>query len=312
MSPLDTGSSAAPPVSAIVATRDRPELLRRSLDAILTQDYPGSIECVVVYDQQDPDPTLARTSPGRTVRTIRNSRTPGLAGARNSGALVATGEWLAFCDDDDVWRSDKLRLQLAAAAMHAASDVVVSGVTIDFEGRQTVRVPAPRDVAFPALLRSRSTAAHPSSVVVRRAAFLGGIGMVDEEIPGSYGEDYDWLLRAARRGPVAVVEQPLVTVLWGRTSFFADRWATMVAAIRYLLGKHPEFLGEPLGLARLYGRMAFAYAAMGDRPAARRYAGKALKANWRERRAYVSLLVSTGLVGPGTALRLAHATGRGI
>ena len=36
-----------------------------------------------------------------------------------------------------------------------------------------------------------------------------------------------------------MISRPLVTVLWGRTSFFADRWSTIIAAIRYLLRKHP-------------------------------------------------------------------------
>ena len=52
---------------------------------------------------------------------------------------------------------------------------------------------------FEDLLKSRVFAAHPSTVLVRRKAMLERIGLVDEEIPGSYGEDYEWLLRAARR-----------------------------------------------------------------------------------------------------------------
>ena len=42
-----------PKVSAVVATRDRPGLLERAVAAVLAQDYPGEIECVVVYDHVD-------------------------------------------------------------------------------------------------------------------------------------------------------------------------------------------------------------------------------------------------------------------
>jgi glycosyltransferase involved in cell wall biosynthesis len=311
MTGTSTGRSL-PTVTAIVATHDRPELLRKTLDAIMAQDYAGPIECVVVFDQATPDESLQREGELRSIRTISNTRTPGLAGARNSGALAATGDWLAFCDDDDTWYSDKIRLQIELAIGRPTIDVVASGVTVSYEGQLTPRIPTESDVEFRPLLRSRATAAHPSSIVVRRSAFLNEIGLVDEQIPGSYGEDYDWLLRAARRGTVAVVSRPLVTVLWGRTSFFADHWATIIAAIRYLLGKHPEFASEPAGMARLYGRMAFAYAALGERGAARHWARMSLQHNWRERRAYVAMLVSLRLVGSGTALRIAHAAGKGI
>ena len=311
MTPTRTGRSL-PTVTAIVATHDRPELLRQTLDAIMAQDYAGPIECIVVFDQATPDETLQRVDELRSIRTIANTRTPGLAGARNAGALAATGQWLAFCDDDDTWYSDKIRLQIELALGRPTIDVVASGVTVSYEGQLTPRIPSEKDVEFRQLLRSRATAAHPSSIMVRRSAFLSEIGLVDEQIPGSYGEDYDWLLRAARHGTVAVISRPLVTVLWGRTSFFADRWSTIIAAIRYLLRKHPEFATEPVGMARLYGRMAFAYAALGDRRAARHWARMSLRHNWRERRAYVAMLVSSGLVGHSTALRIAHAAGKGI
>ncbi len=309
---VDGGAGPAPSVSVIVATRDRPRLLRIALDSIRAQDYDGDIEALVVFDQSEPDTAITDADPHRRVRTLRNTRTPGLAGARNTGAEAATGTLLAFCDDDDEWLPEKIRLQVRALAALPGATVATGGVIVDFAGRSIARVPDPAGLTFAALLRDRATAAHPSTVVVRRDAFLDRIGPVDEEMPGSYGEDYEWLLRAARTTRIAVVDQPVARVLWGATSFFADRWATMIAAIDYLVAKHPEFGREPRGLARLYGRKAFAYAALGDRAAARTWAVRALRLSWREQRAYVALLVSTGLVRSETALTLAHRTGRGI
>ena len=80
-----------PSVSVVVPTRDRPELLRAAVRAILAQDYPGPIEAVVVFDQSASDESLTElaTGPDRAVRVIHNARTPGLAGARNSGTVAA-------------------------------------------------------------------------------------------------------------------------------------------------------------------------------------------------------------------------------
>ena len=135
---------------------------------------------------------------------------------------------------------------------------------------------------------------------------------VDEEIPGSYGEDYDWMLRAAAAGPIAVVPEPLVTVLWGRTSHFNRKWATIGDALEYLLRKHPAFADDPRGLARVQGQIAFAHAALGERPAARAWALRTLRSSWRERRAYLALLVSLRVLSADRVLRLAHSAGRGI
>lgn len=299
-----------PDVSVVIATRDRPELLRRAVDAVLDQASTGQIEIVVVYDQSTPDYSLERKTEDRAVRVVVNDASPGLAGARNFGARAAGFGLLAFCDDDDVWLPGKMQRQLSC--LDAGYDTAVTGIVIDYAGKLTERVPTPDDVTVAALIRRRSFEAHPSTVMVRREAFFGSIGEVDEQIPGGYGEDYDWILRAARHGPIGVVGEPLVRVLWHRASFFARRWETIITALDYLLVKHPEFAGDRAGLARIYGQKAFAFGGLGRRRESVRWAGRALRLSWRERRAYLALLISAGLMRAEWALRLAHAAGRGI
>lgn len=300
-----------PSVSVVIATRDRPALLAKAIAAVHAQDYAGPVECVVVFDQNEPDTALARQDPRRPVVVVANDRTPGLAGARNAGAAASSGELLAFCDDDDEWAESKLRLQVARLA-ETGADVAVSGIHVSYGDKIITRVPRPEDVTYAELLRRRVMEAHPSSVVVRRSAFFDKIGPVDEEIPGSYGEDYDWMLRAAAAGPIAVVPEPLVTVLWGRTSHFNRKWATIGDALEYLLRKHPAFADDPRGLARVQGQIAFAHAALGERPAARAWALRTLRNSWRERRAYLALLVSLRVLSADRVLRMAHSAGRGI
>ncbi|MFL6238689.1 MAG: glycosyltransferase family 2 protein [Actinomycetes bacterium] len=301
-----------PSVSVVIATRDRPALLDATLNAILTQDYDGQIEVLVVYDQATPDGSIARAGGDRTVRVLTNERTPGLAGARNTGALAAVGDLLAFCDDDDTWLPDKLRLQ--AAAMHRTnSDVSLTGIYVHYGRRVTVRIPDIADLTPSGLIRDRVMAAHPSTYVVSRSAFLDPIGLVDEDIPGSYGEDWDWLLRAAQCTRLVVVPRPLIHVLWHpQGSFFSRRWLTIAAALDYMIDKHPAFKQDDRALARLYGQKAFAYAAAGEPSDARHWARAALQLSRRERRAYLALLVARGVLRAETVMRLANKTGRGI
>ena len=301
-----------PLVSVDVPTRDRPELLRRAVAAILGQTYEGPVECVVVFDQSDPDLPWPDLPPGRTLVLRRNDRTPGLAGARNSGILAATGELVAFCDDDDEWLPEKLTRQVARLLATPGSAVSTTGILIRYQDRTTTRLAPTILVTHRQLLRSRLTELHPSTVLAHRDRLLSQIGLVDEQLPGSYAEDYEWLLRAARLAPVLAVPEPLAIIHWHQSSFFSDRWRTIISALTYLVDKHRDLQQEPSGLARIYGQIAFAHAALGERKPARRWARRTLSLNRRERRAYLALAISLGLVSAKTVVRMAHVAGKGI
>jgi glycosyltransferase involved in cell wall biosynthesis len=298
-----------PTVSVIVATRDRPALLERAVRAVIGQSYPGELECVVVFDQSEPAAVPVEVSAGRQLRVVTNIRTPGLAGARNTGIAATDGALVAFCDDDDVWDAGKLILQVEELERSAAG-FIASGVRIHHSDQVVVRIP-PALVDLQQLVRDRVTALHPSTFVIRRDV-LDGMGLVDEEIPGCYGEDYDLLLRAARLAPIVAVEQPLVDVYWHEQSFFAERWQTIADALTYLLVKYPELQADPHGRARIEGQIAFARAALAQRPAACRSSWRALRGNPRERRAYLALAVAAGVVPATSIVRMANRRGRGI
>ncbi len=301
-----------PKVSVVIATRDRPVLLRRAVQRVMDQTYAGEIECVIVFDQSEPHEIEVTVPARRTLRVIRNTeRSPGLAGARNSGVLASTGELVAFCDDDDEWLPEKLERQVAAMQANPAAEVATTGIWVVYERKTIPRAHSADRITLTDLLRSRVMEAHPSTVMVTRAAF-DRIGFVDEHIPGSYAEDYEWLLRAARATEILAVREPLVNVHWHQSSYFSDRWKMIVDALTYLLEKVPEFTSEPAGLARITGQIALAHAASGQPSEARRWARRTVRLNWKERRAYVALLISTRIVKVETVQRLAHATGRGL
>jgi glycosyltransferase involved in cell wall biosynthesis len=304
-----------PSVTVVIATHNRPELLRSAVRAVLAQDYPAAIDVVAVFDRSDPDRTLEQLAggvePARRVSAIANERTPGLAGARNSGIAQATGVLVGFCDDDDEWLPGKLTTQVDRMIAEGA-DTSVTGILVDYQGTVVPRVPAAEELTLAGLIRDRVFAAHPSTVLVRRTALLNEIGLVDEDIPGSYGEDYDWLLRAARHGRIAVVAEPLVRVMWGATSYFNRRFETIDAALGYLLAKHPEFESDRRGLARIHGQQAFASAASGHRRRALGLAARTVRSAPAERRAYLAALIALRLLRAETVLKLAHARGKGI
>ncbi len=303
----------APGVDVVVATRNRPEMLRQAVAAVVGQDYAGKVHCHVVYDRCEPDPRVSALAEGRAGRTIEvhtNQRAGGLAGARNTGILAGGAPVVAFCDDDDFWESDKLTAQMRVLDAQPDALTCVSGIVVEYNDHSVRRVPSPEDVALERLVRRRVMEAHPSSVLVRREALLGPIGLVDEEIPGSYGEDYDWILRAAEAGRIAVAERPLVHVRWG-SSQFSRQWQTIIDALDYMIAKHPAFRADRRAHARVLGQRAFALAASGQRGALAGGA-RAARTSPREPRAWLAAAVALHLVSADRLLDLANRRGRGI
>jgi len=310
--PTERLTPEPPSVTALIATRGRPEL-RRAIDAIVEHDYDGPLDVIVVFDHCEPDHSLARDgSDGRRVQVLVNERTPGLAGGRNTGLLAATGDLVAFCDDDDEWRPGKLRAQVIALEGLPGAKAATAGIEIHFKDRRKVRIPETERMTFEGFLFDRQTEAHPSTFLFDRRFLLDEVGFVDEELPGSLGEDYDFLLRVAQLGPIAVAPAPFVTIHWGAASFYSRRWQMTYDALAHLLGKYPEFADHPAALARIKGQQAFALAALGDRAGARGLVRDVLKLRVTEKRAYLALLVSTGLVTGEQAMNAANWFGKGI
>jgi Glycosyl transferase family 2/Sulfotransferase family len=312
---LPPTEASRPAVSVIIATHNRPQLVRRAMKSVLGQRYSGDIEVVVVFDKTSPDEALVQDElfggHQRTVRVISNEATPGLAGARNSGLAVAQHGILAFCDDDDAWFADKLAKQVGFLESHPDFGFIVTGIEIEFDARFTERIPDFEEITVPDLLRSRIVEAHPSGYLFTRTA-LDAAGPVDETLAGGYAEDYDFILRMAKNTRVGVVQEPLVTVLWGRTSFYAEGWQNRIAALNGLVERHPEFEDDDLGMARIQGQIAFAHASLGDKAEARSSAKQTLRLHRSEPRAYLALLVSTGLVSSSLVVRSVQRFGRGI
>ena len=299
-------------VSVVVPTRDRDHLLVRALASIGGQGHDGELEIVVVRDGT-PEQPLDVDLPERVVlRQVPNSRTPGLAGARNTGVAAAVHDLVAFCDDDDEWMPGKLAAQVELMERSPSAALVATGIVVVHDGVETARPGPTEPVALSDLLEKRIMELHPSTFLFRRADLIGPIGPVDEELPGGYAEDYDLLLRAAAVGPVISVPRPLVKVHWHGSSYYFNRWQTIHDSLEHLLAKHPEFAQSSRGTARIRGQQAVALAAMGRRREALAGARATLKASPVEPRGWIAAAAALRLVNVDAVQRKLHARGRGL
>ena len=302
-------------ISALIATAGaRPQMLRKTVQAMFDQDYAGHIEVVVVFDYVEIDDLSdLAVPPHRSLVTVVNNRSKGLAGGRNTGLSVAQGELIGFCDDDDYWYPQRISAQLALWQKHPEAVAISSSIKVRSEGKDIVRQ-APEVTTFKDFLLSRHIEINPCTTLFKRENLLedGRIGLVDEDLPAAYGEDYDLLLRATLLGDIYSIQSPGALILWDRPSFFSGRWKSMVEGLTYILQKFPEFEQQPKGLARIAGQIAFAYAALGDQKMALAYTRSALSRDPKQLRAWAALLVAIGMIKPQLLLDLVNKTGRGL
>lgn len=297
-------------LSVIISTYARPVEVREAIAAVVAQDHPGPIETIVVWDKNEPEWELASDDPHRPVRILFNDHGNGLPGSRNCGAAAAQAPILGFCDDDDLWLPSKARRQLALLK-ETGADCATSGLELLVDGQVVPRRGTDGILRYADLLRSRHVEACMVTALVRAEAFWHDIGPMDEHLPGGYAEDYDWMLRAARRQPIVVVPDPLVQVRWVVESHFRTQWPQWEAALSQVLERNPEFSGEPRGRARVEGQIAVAIAAQGRRAEAWRHIRTTLGWSWREPRAAIALAVVAGV--PAEKLgQFLNKRGRGI
>ena len=195
-------------VSVVVPTRNRRALLSETLHSVLWQ-RDVDLE-VIVVDEASTDDTLemiAALADSR-IRVIRNSAPTGVATARNRGAAEATGEWLAFLDDDDLWAPDKLITQLQEAEARGRDWVFGGAVIIDPDTRiMRVHHPMTVEETVATLVRYDPIPGGASNVIMRRSAWLR-VGPFDARLRNT--EDWELYIRLAKLGPPACVPRPLV------------------------------------------------------------------------------------------------------
>lgn len=308
----DSASGTWPSVTAVVPTKDRPVLLARAVQAVLDQDYPGAIECIVVFDGTTPQRPDVTVREGRTLKVMSNDRTPGLAGNRNTGYLAATGDYVASCDDDDEWLPGKLSAQIALLRERPDASAAAGSYLVHYEGKDMERAAEAAELTFRDFLRDRHTEANASTYVIPRQLLIDRVGLVDESLPGGYAEDYELLLRAARLGPVLCVQEPVTRVYVHRQSFFADKWRTIDDALEYLIAKVPELADDDIGFGRIEGQRAFAKAALGQRREAMRLAMASLRRSRRSKQGWAALAVASRMVSASRVLTTAQRFGFGI
>jgi len=216
-----------PLLSVVIPTWNRAQLVCDAVNSALVQ---GEVEAIVV-DDASTDATVERLEAefGTRIRVLRLEHRRGAGGARNAGARLARGEFVAFLDSDDVWLPGKFEAELRVFAQFPFAEVVVSDSQNFFEGEQdgssrfaqnglleaTGGEVRPADDCGWLWTNSMNTA-HTCSITVRRKALLKlGERLFAEDLVCC--EDWEFQMRLYHSCSVVVLPQ-----VWSHVRRFDD------------------------------------------------------------------------------------------
>jgi glycosyltransferase involved in cell wall biosynthesis len=191
-------------ITVIIPAYNSGRFIADALDSALGQTVaPAQI---IVINDGSTDDTRDRLVPYLNRITVIDQGNHGAAAARNAGLRIATGDFIAFLDADDVWHRRKSEIQLDVLRSRPEIQLIGTGTfeylcagEPEFCGNAGVE-----DVSLDRLLvRNYFTA---SSIMIRRE-MVQRVGEFDTTV--SSAEDFDYWQRAAQLGVVANVKSPL-------------------------------------------------------------------------------------------------------
>ncbi|MHB8156207.1 MAG: glycosyltransferase [Desulfocucumaceae bacterium] len=203
-----------PHVSIIVPTHKRPEMLGLAVQSVLSQSYKD-FELIVVDDgSKDSTPEVMEKYSGKL--KFFSKENGGVSSARNFGLKKASGQLIAWLDDDDYFLPDKLEKQVDYLSKNSRVGLVCTGhVMIDSISPQVKKTyyipPAHRDCTSNRRALLEQCYFANSTVMMKRECF-DRAGLYDEGLRSA--EDYDMWLRVAAHYLFGVVPEVLTAYRW--------------------------------------------------------------------------------------------------
>jgi len=201
-----------PRVSVIIPTHNRARFLAESIQSVLAQTF-DNLETIVVDDgSTDNTREVVGNFLGPRVKYVYQEN-QGASAARNAGILIATGDFIALLDSDDVWLGDKLALQVDLLDSHPKAGLVYSDAYLfdDQSGAILGRFLEGKGVFSGKVLRQLlSTQFIKTSTVVIRRNVFDVTGYFDESMMRVH--DRDMWLRIAYHFDIQGISIPLARI----------------------------------------------------------------------------------------------------
>lgn len=200
--------SSKPLVSVVLPTHNRPNMTKKAIDSVLTQDYE-KIELIVVDDgSSDRTPEVVKNFSDGRVELYKHKKNKGQAAAENKGVKESNGKFIGFIDSDTIWLKGKIRKQMKKIMESKKEVGLVYCNSFNKSGEyvKESRSESTEKNTFEALITGL-VGITTSKILVKKRC-INEIGGWDEKLDSYI--DLDLCLRMAKRYEFQSVNEPLV------------------------------------------------------------------------------------------------------
>jgi glycosyltransferase involved in cell wall biosynthesis len=283
------GESESPLVSVVMPCYNAAPFVDASVRSVLAQTH-RRLELIVVDDNSRDRSWEILTGLGATdprVRILRHDRNLGASRSRNDAIQIAKGEYIAFCDADDLWHPEKIERQVALLSLHRDFDITYcESALIDERGAEIGKTfsqlyPLPAKPSGDLSDNLSLTNFINMQTVLVRSSPVADYLLFDESI--RWVEDWWQWIRLSRR--FRFLYEPTVLAKYRihagstnttqRPGISRNRWKVFKRNLR----QHPEL--SPAVRSEILYRMAVELAAIGYRKTARRLIRRSMRTELR-------------------------------
>ncbi|MDX1754884.1 MAG: glycosyltransferase [Marinobacter sp.] len=244
-----------PMVSVVIASYNMAQYVADAVQSVLDQTWQN-LEVIVIDDgsTDNTEAVMERFQGNERVRYFKTENR-GQTKAKNLGLKKARGDFMAFCDGDDLWRSEKLSVQMVYFEDPKVGVVYSDGSCMDGDGREFYKPQAYE--CHSGLITDQLVVKNfiPFGTAVFRRTCLERNGYFDEELP--MGIDWDlWLRYSVDWKFHYVDEKTFIYRVWpGQMSNnYRKRYDNAFVILRKFLKNNPNVISDKV-IARAWSDM---------------------------------------------------------
>ena len=255
----------SPLFTVLIPTYNRSILLHDAVKSVMMQTFKD-FELILVDDYSTENiKELADSFNDKRISYMLNTRSKGVAGARNAGIRRARGQWVAFLDSDDIWLPRKLELtQKKISTLDEQTGLIYTGYAeYDFIGNRKLSVHMPqkqgwikKDLLYKNYIGTFST-------VVARSDLLKAVDGCDERM--NYSEDLDLYIRIAALSKIDYLKEVLTLYRTANDDRLGYKYGEQMKGHKILWEKYGKIIDDdPKLKSRAASRVFLSAVALGD------------------------------------------------